>query len=494
MSGARGPTRERGFASRLHICNYVHAMKSLEQSERLSTAAVAQLAGVHKDTLLRWLRAGWVTEPARDRHGWRYFTPGEAESVVRFANSSAGAAQKFVGSIQGASPQLESLERIDWDFADAKTNYLTHGIHPYPAKFIPQIPNALIQELSCVGDTVGDIFCGSGTTLVEALTLKRHAVGLDANPLACLISRAKTTLVTEEQAAELESLVSESYALSEALAASASQTLLSDEIFVSKAWRPAGDDLNFWFDGHVVEELAELLEKSHSMTTEATETLALAAFSSIVVSVSRQDSDTRYVRRQKDILPGDTCRRFARSLEQALRVVVEFTEFVEPRFACNVFEANLLDAPEVPVLDLVVCSPPYPNAYSYHLYHRTRMVWLEMDQPKFKYEEIGSHRKYSSKGQNAATVETFSGEFTQILSWLSRVLKRDRYACFVVGDSTLKGKRICNADLIRDAGQSAGFLEVRRLSRTMQSTKKSFNPSIGRIKTEDILILQNKGA
>src|SRR5690606_29865192 len=112
-------------------------------------------------------------------------------------------------------------------------------------------------------------------------------------------------------------------------------------------------------------------------------------------------------------------------------------ELVEPRFTCNVLEANLLDAPEVPALDLVVCSPPYPNAYSYHLYHRTRMVWLGMDQPKFKKQEIGSHRKYSSKGQNAATVETFSAEFTQILKWLSGALKRDGYACFVVGDSTL---------------------------------------------------------
>src|SRR4029077_16589733 len=89
--------------------------------------------------------------------------------------------------------EIRRLQQINWDFRDAKTTYLTHGLHPYPAKFIPQIPNALIQEFSTVGDTVGDIFCGSGTTLVEGLLLKRNVVGVDANPLACLVTEAKTT-------------------------------------------------------------------------------------------------------------------------------------------------------------------------------------------------------------------------------------------------------------------------------------------------------------
>ena len=42
-----------------------------------------------------------------------------------------------------------------------------------------------------------DPFSGSGTTLVEALLLKRHPIGVDANPLACLIARAKTTRLPE---------------------------------------------------------------------------------------------------------------------------------------------------------------------------------------------------------------------------------------------------------------------------------------------------------
>ena len=121
------------------------------------------------------------------------------------------------------------------------------------------------------------------------------------------------------------------------------------------------------------------------------------------------------------------------------------------------------------------------------------MIWLGMDQPRFKAEEIGSHRKYSKKGAGAATVETFQKEFASILSWLGDRLKRGKYACFVVGDSTLSGKRVSNADVISEAGNLAGFREVARIDRHMQATKKSFNPAIGKIKTEQILVLEHVG-
>src|SRR5438477_3748060 len=163
--------------------------------ELLSTAEVATQAGVHRDTLLRWLRQRLVGEPSRDRNGWRVFNSKEVASVVAFAKSAQPAAdpRPVVREEPTSSQVAARLQQIDWDFRDAKTSYLTHGLHPYPAKFIPQIPNALIQEFSSVGDTVGDIFCGSGTTLVEGLLLKRNVVGIDANPHACLISAAKTT-------------------------------------------------------------------------------------------------------------------------------------------------------------------------------------------------------------------------------------------------------------------------------------------------------------
>ena len=214
-----------------------------------STADVANRAGIHRDTLLRWLRTGVIPEPSRDHRGWRIFSEAEAANIESVANGSSKVSKP---------PEVGRLESLDWDFADAKTSYLTHGVHPYPAKFIPQIPNALIQELSGVGDTVADIFCGSGTTLVEALMLKRNAVGIDANPLACLISSAKTAQLKQSQLAQLRDIADRAMTLSQELARG-DRPLFTDAGFISAAPRPNCDAIAFWFESFVVEELAEIL-------------------------------------------------------------------------------------------------------------------------------------------------------------------------------------------------------------------------------------------
>ncbi len=256
------------------------------------------------------------------------------------------------------------------------------------------------------------------------------------------------------------------------------------EKFISLAFRPDDPAISFWFQPFVVEELAEILNWCKQLCTKSSQKVALTAFSSIVVTVSKQDSDTRYTRRQKNIFPGDTSKRFAKALKEAIASVYEFTNQVEANLNCQIYHSNLLTKPDIGDVDLVVCSPPYPNAYSYHLYHRTRMIWLGMNQPQFKQEEIGSHRKYSSKSSKGATIETFHSEMATIFDWLGEHLKFNRYACFVVGDSLIKGKTISNADLISEVAKDYGFCEIKRIHRQMQDRKKYFNPAIGRIKTD----------
>lgn len=83
----------------------------------------------------------------------------------------------------------------DWDYSKYRTDLYTHKIHNYPAMFIPQVARKIILEFSKEGDTVLDIFCGSGTTLVESKVLNRNSIGIDLNPYAILLSKVKTTNV-----------------------------------------------------------------------------------------------------------------------------------------------------------------------------------------------------------------------------------------------------------------------------------------------------------
>jgi DNA modification methylase len=450
-----------------------------------TTRQVADIAEVHKDTLLRWLREGRVPEPGRDRNGWRVFTPEEVEVIIQYAKGGAGiVAERSLAYTMG-SPYAEAISRLgkfDWDFVDANTGYLTHSIHPYPAKFIPQIPNTLIQELSSFGERVLDPFCGSGTTLVEARRLGRHAVGVDANPLACLISRAKANPIRDSEAEMLYQLVAEIEQFA--------QKPFSPEVVAKQQAKFKGID--DWFDRHVIDELAFIKGKCLRLKEATTRQTALTAFSSIIVAVSRQDSETRYVRRDKNIQPADTLKQFSRALTNIIQRSLQFSDEIDPGLTTQVHEANVLDCPDVGLADLVICSPPYPNAFSYHLYHRTRMLWLDMDQPKFKQQEIGSHRKYSRKGANAATAETFREELSTIFCWLRRHLRPNRHACFVIGNSILKGQFIKNDALLIATACENGFQVEANISRQLLSTKKYFNPKIGKIREEHIVILRNR--
>lgn len=59
------------------------------------------------------------------------------------------------------------LKTIDWNFQDVSQDALAN-IHPYPARFIPDIPRELISALGCAkGSVVLDPFAG-----VEQLLLK----------------------------------------------------------------------------------------------------------------------------------------------------------------------------------------------------------------------------------------------------------------------------------------------------------------------------------
>jgi hypothetical protein len=76
---------------------------------------------------------------------------------------------------------------------------LTHGYYKYPARFSPAFVRAAIAIFTKPGDLVLDPHVGGGTSLVEALASGRQALGVDINPLAEFVTRAKCIVFSEAQ-------------------------------------------------------------------------------------------------------------------------------------------------------------------------------------------------------------------------------------------------------------------------------------------------------
>jgi site-specific DNA-methyltransferase (cytosine-N4-specific) len=64
-------------------------------------------------------------------------------------------------------------------------------LHPYPAMIADELAIALCREYVSEGAAVLDPFCGTSRTILAAAEIGARCVGIDVNPLAILLSKAK---------------------------------------------------------------------------------------------------------------------------------------------------------------------------------------------------------------------------------------------------------------------------------------------------------------
>ncbi len=398
---------------------------------------------------------------------------------------------------QTESIQFEAVQRVieifhsvDWSFSDNCTSYLSHDLHPYPAKFVPQLPAQVIQLLSSRGELVWDPFGGSGTTAVEALLNDRCCISTDINPLGAIIGRAKTTSLRFFEEDELKKFIGKLEFYNSSLSFlkeyfDTHQEELEAEI-------PSIPNIEKWFCNTVICELAYIKRMIKTeLKSDAAITVALASLSKIITKVSNQESETCYRAIGRNSAMGETISIYLHNLREnfaKVKVIGQLLEHRSARFiTVNVMD-DIVGAQKTireNEVDLVVTSPPYPNAFDYHLYHRFRIFWLGGNPVEMGKVEIGSHLKYQ---RNKNSFDTFEEELTPVLSNCFRALKPGRYAVFVLGDAVFDGVLYKTAEHIGRLAQGLGFEFVTIIDRPLPENKRSVKAK--RATAEQLLILR----
>lgn len=381
---------------------------------------------------------------------------------------------------------LERLNTQDWSFTNDDTTYLSHNLHPYPAKYIPQIPNKLIRLLSLRGERIWDPFGGSGTTALEALLLGRQVISSDINPISEIIGRAKSTSITKQEEDELIQLVERLRVISESK--ENIRAKLKDSFKFTKPYIPEIANIDKWFHTHTIDELAFLrwiIEDK--LILEGSKNVSKAIFSKIVLKVSFQDSETRYVSKPREVTEGETLKLFALELDIAVKKIRKTSELLKFQKA-EFRTANLVTDRILPdnSIDLVVTSPPYPNATDYHLYHRFRIFWLGFDPKEMSKSEIGSHLRHQKED---TSIESYISEMKECLVKMHSALRPGRIAALVLGDSIFEKKVFKTAELLEKVAMSIGFETIGIIKRPLHETKRSFSVA-KRLKEEKILVLR----
>lgn len=263
----------------------------------------------------------------------------------------------------------------------------THGMHRFPGKFIPNLPRYLIRTIlgDRGGQTVCDPFCGSGTTLIEAALEGKAFAGVDVDPLAVAIARAKT------------------------------QPLSGDELgLLDRHWRghdyrregleliPEVPNLLHWFSRGTAGQLSGIKAACLELPPKL-QLFSLIVFSSIIRRVSNADDQTQktYVSHTLPKTPPAASETFPVFMQRAIEGMKEYVRALPGPVVGNIVRG---DARELPNLEFddVLTSPPYIDSIDYVYNQMLEYFWLLQELGLKGYDEYRSLRK-TPMGKGPAT-------------------------------------------------------------------------------------------
>ena len=364
----------------------------------------------------------------------------------------------------------------DWAFSylsRAETKEFSHSYHKYPAKFIPQLARALIEEYTDKEDFILDPFCGSGTLNVEAFRTNRNSLGTDINPVAVLISRVKTTpLEPEALSSYKEELLKDLH----------TPTIQSEEFYRSNGVLNGNVDmLKKWFSNDSLLELGHILWYIQEKRTEKKYCeFALCAFSSILKRSSYWLNSSIKSQIDPDKEPEKPIFYFERQMK-AMEKANElfYHENDDNPTQVHIFEHNAKHRlpSKIQKPDCIITSPPYLVSYDYSDIFRlsTYFLFYQPDYRQFRWAFIGTplqkddlrHFKFSvpclqlinsitDKGIRRTVTEYYKdmGLFFKNASYN---LKENGRLIMVVGDTKLRGVKIPNAHLLTEIANRFGW-------------------------------------
>jgi site-specific DNA-methyltransferase (cytosine-N4-specific) len=390
------------------------------------------------------------------------------------------------------SGETDGLESVDWTFSNADTQYLTHGLHPYPARMIPQIPATLLNHYKRTGvidegDRVYDPFSGSGTTAVEARLHGLHAEANDINPLACLLTLAKSTPLDAEVLADAhETLI---YDLDAELGALAEAYDAGENLDIT-----VPDIRDGWFPEPQLQQLSHIRERIDALEDEYGQAIArvfrvVLSKTARAVSYQRNGEYKRYRLSEEDRETHDPAvsPKFETELDDAMSRVCEYSQQADPDLDTVVHYADSRTAEDVAdnSADIVITSPPYGD-------HDTTVAYGQFSQDpaivagEHSYEEMkavdktglgGSNRKLEPldelEGFSPALAETlgvlrekdgratdamqFFRDYFEVMRQVNRVLKPGQPVAWVVANRTMSRVNVPTHLITRELCEQLGY-------------------------------------
>ncbi len=380
-----------------------------------------------------------------------------------------------------AKRQAARVSSDHWDFGGEREP-LMHRIHAYPAKFpafITQKAVAYAKDRGVKVDRIADIFCGCGTTALEAKRLNTAFWGCDINPVATLIARVKRA---DYQVATVQRN------LEVILKAYARRSMLRNTPHL------LDERLRYWHDDARILDLSRLKTSIETCPAGKYRDFFLCAFSNILKPTSRWLTKSIKPQIDPDKKPIGVLPAFKAQVGVMIKALKEDRHSGSEKVDSEIVTGNFLamDFKE-PVADLIVTSPPYVTSYEYADLHQLSTLWLDFtdDYRKLRTGTIGSlyHESsfdkdvlqlngtgsgivfglYNVEKRKARATAKYFIDLKRTVHQCKKLLKSGGMILFVIGNTEYKGVKIDNAEYLRDCLMEAGFVEIETASRKISS-------------------------
>jgi DNA modification methylase len=390
--------------------------------------------------------------------------------------------------------QVDFRKLVHWvPYADSYTHY----IHSYPAKLLKHIPIFFLNSkvlLSKKNSLVLDPFCGSGTVMLEALLAEHSTIGCDANPLARLIAKVKTTKIDVNEA-----IVSK-----------------NNVIKTAKKYRKYAHynvvNVDHWFPKQTQTDLSKLKKAIDTLPRDDIYDFFISTFSSMIKKVSYADpnlsvpvklkpdkynnKDVRFKveKRLSSIENVNVYSVFEKHFEKNIKRVILLSAVDKKFQSCEVVStdarkitSSLNDDSKLQKsesVDFIITSPPYAGAQKYVRASSLNLGWLGYceDNTLRDYEKLNIGREHYCKTEYQDVLHFDISEIDKTLKsiWdknplrahingnylvemkdaileMYRVLKPNKYCVIVIGNNEVCNELFETQKFIRLLATEIGF-------------------------------------
>ncbi|MFW9878057.1 MAG: DNA methyltransferase [Candidatus Thorarchaeota archaeon] len=302
-----------------------------------------------------------------------------------------------------------------------------HRISPYVGRIKPSFAHFLIKYISNKDDIILDLFCGIGTIPTEAALMGRRSVGVDLNPYAYYIAKAKS-----DNKRDLKDILK----------------YLNTVKIDTKGIR--------------LEETPEWVKEYYNANT----------LKEILFLINKLKADKQYfilgclIGISQGHRPGHLSKPCAWTLPfkpkkddkgEYREVKPRLIEKIKRTYQSNFEEMKemqiyLADARKLPLqnnsVDHVISSPPYFDTLDYVNSHRLRLAVIGF---------YNTDKNKLLKQNLIQRFDTYLEEMEICIKEINRVIKKSGYCIFILGDCFKRGAIINTAEQLKPICEKYGF-------------------------------------